>query len=102
MSENKNNNKIWLYALGFLILIGILALPFLLKPSAEFAGADDQGSDIIMENAPGYTPWFSSFWEPPAETESMLFATQAAIGAIIIGYFVGYIRGRSATGKAEE
>jgi cobalt/nickel transport protein len=58
-----------------------------------FGGADGQAGDAISES--GYEPWFSSIWEPPSgEIESLLFALQAAIGAIIIGYFFGYWRGQ--------
>ena len=47
-----------------------------------------------------YQPWAQSIWEPPSgEIESLLFALQAAFGAIIIGYFLGYYRGL-AKGKA--
>ena len=39
-------------------------------------------------------PWAHSIWTPPSgEIESLLFALQAAFGAIIIGYFLGYYRG---------
>jgi cobalt/nickel transport protein len=32
-------------------------------------------------------------WMPPSpEIESLLFALQASIGSIIIGYFLGYYR----------
>jgi len=95
-------SKPLLYALGFLILIGLLALPFILNPNAGFGGSDDQGSAAIGRISPGYTPWFTWFWQPPAETESFLFAVQASIGAVVIGYFIGYTRGRKAAGKAEE
>ena len=62
-----------------------------------FGGADDAASEQI--EASNYEPWFSSIWEPPSgEIESLLFALQAAIGAIIIGYFFGYWRGQ---GKEE-
>ncbi|MDL2246266.1 energy-coupling factor ABC transporter substrate-binding protein [Methanobrevibacter sp. OttesenSCG-928-K11] len=58
-----------------------------------FGGADGAAGDAIEET--GYEPWFSSFWEPPSgEIESLLFALQAAIGAIIIGYFFGYWKGQ--------
>jgi cobalt transport protein len=30
-----------------------------------------------------------NLWEVPGETESLLFALQAAIGASIIGFFIG-------------
>ena len=60
-------------------------------------GSDDAASEQI--EASNYEPWFSSIWEPPSgEIESLLFALQAAIGAIIIGYFFGYWRGQ---GKEE-
>lgn len=59
-----------------------------------FSGADGEAEDIISES--GYEPWFTSLWEPPSgEIESLIFALQAAIGAIIIGYFFGYWRGQS-------
>jgi cobalt/nickel transport protein len=59
-----------------------------------FTGADDQGSEAI--EATGYVPWFTSIWEPPSgEIESLLFALQAAIGAIIIGYVLGYYNGQA-------
>ena len=62
-----------------------------------FGGADDAAGEAIEES--GFEPWFSSIWEPPSgEIESLLFALQAAIGAIIIGYAFGYWRGQ---GKEE-
>ena len=58
-----------------------------------FGGSDDQGSDSVSET--GYKPWFNSIWVPPSgEIESLLFALQAAIGALIIGYFFGLWRGQ--------
>ncbi|MCD1295405.1 energy-coupling factor ABC transporter substrate-binding protein [Methanocella sp. CWC-04] len=77
-------------------LIILFTVPFIISPGAEFGGADDGAGEVIVEMSPGYEPWFNSFWEPPGETESMLFALQAAIGAIIIGYVIGYLRGSSA------
>jgi cobalt/nickel transport protein len=87
-------SKKWLYLIGFIILIALMAAPFLLKPGAKFDGSDDQGSQTIEQVSPGYTPWFTWFWQPPPETESFLFAVQAAIGAIVIGYFIGYTKAR--------
>ena len=61
-----------------------------------FGGSDDAAGDVINESQGGkYEPWASSVWEPPSgEIESLLFALQAAIGAIIVGYFLGYWRGQ--------
>ncbi|MFB3766200.1 MAG: energy-coupling factor ABC transporter substrate-binding protein [Methanotrichaceae archaeon] len=61
----------------------------------EWGGADDQPENVINDLTHGsYHPWAQSVWEPPSgEIESLLFALQAAFGAIIIGYFLGYYRG---------
>lgn len=61
-----------------------------------FTGADGQAEGVIQELAPDYKPWFSSVLEPPSgEIESLLFSLQAALGAGIIGYYLGFCRGRS-------
>lgn len=79
------------------IVIILLAAPMFMysglgEDQGYFGGADDAGSDAVSET--GYEPWFNSIWEPPSgEIESLLFALQAAIGAVIIGYFFGYWRG---------
>ena len=93
-----------------LVIIAIICVVLFLAPlimfnghgedDGYFGGADDAAGDIINESQNGtYEPWFSSIWEPPSgEIESLLFALQAAIGAIIIGYAFGYWRGK---GKEE-
>lgn len=60
----------------------------------EWSGADSQAEDVISDLTGGtYTPWFQSIYQPPSgEIESLLFALQAAIGSLIIGYFLGYYR----------
>jgi cobalt/nickel transport protein len=84
----------------------ILIIPFFLyngmgEDQGYFKGADDQGTRAIEET--GYQPWFSSIWEPPSgEIESLLFALQAAIGAIIIGYVLGYYNGQANERKKQE
>jgi cobalt/nickel transport protein len=61
----------------------------------EWSGSDDQAGNVIDKLTGGsYQPWAHSIWTPPSgEIESLLFALQAAFGAIIIGYFLGYYRG---------
>jgi len=63
--------------------------------SHEWGGADAEAENVIANLTGGsYQPWFQSIWEPPSgEIESLLFALQAAIGSIIIGYFLGYYSG---------
>lgn len=87
--------------LGLVVLILGAPLVYYNGGSAEFSGSDDAGSDAVSET--GYTPWFNSIWEPPSgEVESLLFALQAAIGAIIIGYVMGYYVGQDKERKRQE
>jgi len=74
--------------------IVIFAAVFIYQSSvhdSDFEGADAAAQDFIYEINPNYEPIFEPLWEPPGgETESLLFALQAAIGAFIIGVFFGY------------
>lgn len=82
----------------FVLLIPVVAL--WLGGNSEFGGADTMAVEAI-DNAEGYTPWFESIWAPPGgETESLLFALQAAIGAGVLCYFIGFIRGKKAAANA--
>lgn len=60
-----------------------------------FGGADGKAHDLIGELAPGYEPWFEPLFEPAGETESLLFALQAALGAGVIGFWLGAASTRS-------
>jgi cobalt/nickel transport protein len=93
--------KISLLLLGVVVLLA--ALPLLLIRDSEFGGADGKAEALIGEVAPGYEPWFAPLVEPPgSETEGLLFALQAALGAGLIGYFFGLKRGqRQARRRAE-
>lgn len=84
--------------LAALLIVAIPLLMFNGKSDVQgyFGGSDDKASQTI--EATGYTPWFTSLWKPPSsEIESLLFALQAAIGALIIGYFLGYYTGKRKT-----
>ncbi len=89
--------------LRILIIIGIVmfltAFPLIFLSNASFSGADDQAEKAITNIDPDYKPWAKSMFQPSAETESMLFALQAAIGGGIIGYGFGRL---SAKKKYEE
>lgn len=98
-------------ALLLLAVILLTVLPLLLVPSpvagpdgqkAEiFAGADSKARDAITQIAPHYKPWFAPLMEPASgEIASLLFALQAALGAGVIGYWLGYSKGRLAKADA--
>ncbi len=60
------------------------------RPGEVFGGADAKAQQAIGEIAPDYKPWFAPILEPASgEIASLLFALQAAIGAGLIGYWLG-------------
>lgn len=78
-----------------LAVILLAVSPLVIKKGSEFQGADAEAQKVAAEVRPGHEPWFRPFWEPPgSETESLLFALQAAAGSGFIGYYFGYQRGR--------
>lgn len=88
----KRYHNLWL-----VLAAGLLALLPLLLPltEAEFSGSDGQAQQLITQVSPDYQPWFNPLWEPPSgEIESLLFALQAAIGAGVLGYYLGLRRGQ--------
>ncbi|MDP3066703.1 MAG: energy-coupling factor ABC transporter substrate-binding protein [Methanobacteriaceae archaeon] len=86
-----------------LAVVVIVITPFFLYPGMGeeqgfFAGADSNAGSAIEET--GYKPWFKPIWEPPSgEIETLLFALQAAMGAFILGYFLGYYKNKRKTGN---
>ena len=93
MEENKNKS-VFKKNIILIIIILIIGIVPLLMVKSEFGGSDDKGEDIIKEINPDYEPWANNLIELPGpETESLLFALQAAIGAGGIGYVLGYFKG---------
>ena len=101
-----NNQKI--YSGGFIVIV-VMCVGTLALVNGQFGGSDDAGGEEAEHH--GYTPWTGNLFEIigfdlPGETESMLFAVQAAIGAVIIGYFIGQNaatnRIKSESGKDED
>ncbi len=93
------------------ILLSALPLWLVQKPAADaegkpvevFAGADDKAKDAIGDIRPDYQPWFSPLFEPAsAEIASLLFALQAALGAGVIGYYLGVSVTREKMRRAAE
>ena len=78
-----------------LLVLAIIIVPQIIQKGAEFGGADGEAEAAITEINPDYQPWFSSLYEPASgEIESLLFALQAAIGAGVIGFGLGYLKGK--------
>lgn len=101
------------------MVILLIALPLWLVPKPgvgpdgqageAFAGSDNKAQAAIGQIAPDYQPWFRPLLEPAGgPVESLLFALQAALGAGIIGYWLGAsvtrekLRKGSETRPAEE
>jgi cobalt/nickel transport protein len=87
--------------LAVLLVISFFSLLALTTaiPKAEWGGADSQGMELV-EQSLNYEPWANPIWEPPSgEIESLLFALQAAIGSLIIGYYFGILKGRKESEK---
>jgi cobalt/nickel transport protein len=81
----------YLYIAIIGLVLAIFIVPFVIHPGADFSGTDGQGPDEIT--AGGYIPWIGPFGYEPGELgEKVIFSAQVAIGAVILGYFVGYIR----------
>ncbi len=92
MNRKKQGWNNWLLLLGVLVLT---IAPLFIVREAEFGGADGEAEAAISEVQPNYQPWFQPLIEPASkEIESLLFASQAALGAGIIGYAIGIYKGR--------
>lgn len=100
IKPEKTNKSIIINVLLMAIVIALAVLPILVLKDAEFEGADSKAEEAITEIDLDYEPWFSPLFEPKSgEIESLLFALQAAIGTGILGFGLGYMRGR---GKREK
>jgi len=87
------------YRLEILAIISVIVFSalFLRMGNAEFAGSDTVGSAQIskMTGIPHekFQPVIWQWVPPSGEVESALFALQAAIGGIFVGWFLGYWKG---------
>ncbi len=92
-------NNISLYVGGFTVIAILVVFALWYASDSEFDGADTAAGNVIGEVDPDYELWYDGIfgdYELPGETENMFFAIQAAIGAIIIGYFIGrYTKSKS-------
>jgi len=83
---------------AILCFCGIFLYTSSLMDDAEYAGSDTLGASRVAELAGISEEDFQPLvpqWEPPSgEIESGLFALQAAVGGIIVGWVFGYWRGQ--------
>ncbi len=88
----KSTNNFWLLGLA----IALSFAPILIFQGKEFKATDSRNQTAIEEVKPGYRPWMEPVLKPSgSEIETFLFATQAAIGAGIMGYIMGLYKGRN-------
>ncbi len=95
------------YRLEILVIIAILAFGaiFLYMSSfvdiVEYKGSDIRGSEKIAEltnkTEEDYPPLIRQWTPPSGEIESALFALQAAMGGLIVGWVFGYWKGQKKT-----
>ncbi|MBE9184115.1 energy-coupling factor ABC transporter substrate-binding protein [Microcoleus sp. LEGE 07076] len=104
MSEKNTSNQQATSQQNWLLVIGVVALAVipLAFVRGEYGGSDDQAQMAITKIQPDYKPWFNHLFEPASgEIESLLFATQAALGAGAIGYAIGVYKGRSQSQQSD-
>lgn len=99
MASNKT-----IYIAGFAIVF-VMCLVIFVTTSGDWGGSDDSGGEAAEEH--GIVPWLTDWIDAitngeglPGEIESLLFAVQAAIGAVIIGYFIGSARSKKQAAAA--
>ena len=91
------SRKLELIVLAILLIFAAQFFYMSSTTNAEYGGADDKPEGVIHDiTGKEVQRVMNPVWEPPSgEIESLLFALQAAIGAGIIGYFLGYYRAKS-------
>lgn len=96
--------------LAAVVLLTVLPLWFVSAPPAApgaeapamFGGSDDRAQQAIGSIAPAYKPWFEPVFEPASgEIASLLFALQAAVGAGVIGFWLGLSVARERARRAD-
>jgi cobalt/nickel transport protein len=98
------SRKLEIIVLAILLIFAVQFIYMSSTTDADYGGADGKAEGVINEITGGtYKPIAKPIWEPPSsEIESLLFGLQAAIGAGIIGYFLGYYRAKSRYEKESE
>ncbi|MHB8958194.1 MAG: energy-coupling factor ABC transporter substrate-binding protein [Candidatus Limnocylindrales bacterium] len=81
------------------LALALLVVPLALVGAGAVHGTDDQAKAAVTQIQPGYQPWFQPLWKPASvDVENALFTLQAAAGAAVVGYVLGFRRGRRRSG----
>lgn len=98
-NQQASSRQNWLLA-GAVVVLAVIPLVFV---RGEYGGSDDQAKKAITEIQPDYKPWFHHLFEPASsEISSLLFASQAAVGAGVVGYAIGLYKGRSQSQQSDD
>lgn len=96
---------------GLLVLaiVAIVGLALILgaqrgeRGADSFAGSDSQARDLVESDHPAYAAWFEPLFTPESsQVESGLFALQAGLGGIALGYVAGRIHERRRRSAGEQ
>lgn len=97
----------WVTPVLLAVLVAVFAISFFLAPrptsddEEPFGGTDAAVTSMLEED--GAEPWFDPVFElGSGELESGLFGLQAALGAGVLGYALGNLRGRKIARDARE
>jgi cobalamin biosynthesis protein CbiM/cobalt ECF transporter T component CbiQ len=77
-----------LYVLGVAFVLGVIGMAYVLNPSSGFVGTDDQGSQAIEDITGGFERWTDTLWSPTEAQVYALLVLQAAIGMVLVFYFL--------------
>lgn len=105
MNQKPTKNQQATSQQNWMLVIAVVALAVipLVFVRGEYGGADGEAQKAITEIQPDYKPWFNHLFEPASgEIASLLFATQAALGAGAIGYAIGLYKGRTESQKSDD
>lgn len=88
------------YGWMVIVIVSLVSLPLVMFQHAGFAGTDDKAVSMVQGIDKNYKPWFEGvkLFDSP-EISSTLFALQAAIGASVLGYYIGYSKGKRISNK---
>lgn len=91
----KQSLKTWNNWLLIISIVTLTIIPLIVVKNSEFSGTDNKAQTLIKQIKPQYKTWVDPIIKPPGkEIEGLLFALQAGIGAGIMGYVIGFYKGK--------